>query len=86
MRTQHTSGRGRPVATATTGMPAAASSEEIATDSQSGGGRMTPATFCASLRAAARSIAGLKLSHFSTTSCAAVRLAFSSAPRSSSLR
>jgi len=47
---------------------------------------MTPATFWESRRAAARSMAGLKLSHFSTTSWAAVRLAFSSAPMSSSLR
>ena len=49
----------RPDAIATTGMPAAASSESTTFDSHSGGGRMTPATLCAILRAAARSAAWL---------------------------
>ena len=71
----HVSRGSGPVAIATTGMPAAASSEAMAFDSHSGGGRITPATLCASLRAAARSAAGFRSSQFSSTSCAAVRAA-----------
>ncbi len=58
----------------------------MTSDSHNGGGRITPATLWASLRAAAFSAAGFSSSHFSRTSCEAVLLALSSAPTSSSLR
>ena len=59
MRTLDKSVWKRPEAIATTGMPAAVSSDSTTFDSHNGGGRITPATLCAILRAAARSAAWL---------------------------
>ena len=75
IRTLDKSGWKRPDAIATTGMPAATSSDSTTFDSHSGGGNITPATLCAILRAAARSAAWLMWSHVSSTTSGSARSA-----------
>ena len=75
------------MATATVGISAFFSSVRMTWDSQTGGGRMTPATDPSmSRRTAARSAEGERTSHFSRMSWAVLRLASSSAPSRNSLR
>ena len=86
MRTLEISSLERAEASATTGTPAEVSSAITPRDSHSGGGRITPETFLASARAAARSPSAPRPSQVSTTSWVAVRAAPRRAPTRNSLR
>lgn len=84
MRTHATSGLKWLEAIATTGTLARTNSSTAALDSHKGGGRITPATPLASLRAALRSASASRSSQQSITSWIDVRDATRNTPSSNS--